>query len=143
MELMEKALEIAMKAHDGQEDKAERPYIEHPMTVAEKMETEDEKIVALLHDVVEDSDISIGYLRKEGFSEEILSAVDSITKRKSEGEEYPEYIERLKKNPLAVRVKLADLDHNSDLSRIANPTDEDYERVEKYKGIIEELLKEF
>ena len=126
----DKALRIATEAHKGQTDKAGEPYINHPLTVESMVSEEDEKIVALLHDVVEDSNITLDDLSKEGFSPAIVSAIDAITKR--DGEDTAHYTERVRLNPIARRVKIADLTHNSDLSRIPDPQPEDYERVAKY-----------
>ena len=134
MKLSEKAFEIAKKAHAGQKDKAGVEYILHPMTVASKMHTDVERAVAYLHDVVEDTNVSLSDLCKAGMTEEIVRAVDAITKR--EGEPYDSYILRLSQNPLAVKVKIADMEHNSDISRIKNPTREDIERSKKYKAKI-------
>ena len=109
------ASKIAYKAHEGQTDKAGVPYIFHPIHIAEQMDTEASCIVALLHDVVEDSDITIDYLSKY-FSEEIMVALKILTK--SETDDYIEYIKRVKTNKLATKVKLKDLEHNKDLTRL-------------------------
>ena len=108
-----RALEIAWNAHKGQTDKAGNPYIRHPLTVAGKMDTEEEIAVALLHDVVEDTEVTLNDLEKEGFPEAVLEALRLLTH--SPEEDYFTYIRRLKENPLARKVKLADLDHNSQL----------------------------
>ncbi len=136
-ELVDLALEIAKKAHEGQVDKGGRPYIGHPIAVADIVESESEKIVALLHDVCEDSDVTLEGLRKAGFSKEVLDAVQAITK--VGGESYEDYLARVVRNPIATTVKIADMTHNSDLSRISNPTENDLERVEKYKASIKRL----
>ena len=137
-----KTLEFVKKAFEGKKDKGGKPYIEHLLFVANKMETEEEKIVALLHDIVEDIEgITLDTLRQMGYSEKIVQAVDSMTKRK--GEDYGEYLKRVKQNPIARKVKLADIEHNMDLSRIENPTEKDYERIEKkYKKALKILNKE-
>lgn len=137
MDMYAKALEIAMKAHKGQVDKAGVEYIEHPKYVASLVSTEEEKTVALLHDVIEDSEYRLGDLNAAGFSENILMAVALLTK--IPGSSYQIYLEGIKSNKLACRVKLADLKHNSDLARITNPTEKDYERLEKYKQAIDYL----
>ncbi len=129
--MLEKAIRLAEKVHQGQLDKGGHPYILHPRRVAEKCETETEKITALLHDVLEDSSYTQEDLRAEGFAEEILSALIYLTHR--EGEGYMEYIERICQNSLAVRVKYADLQDNMDISRIPHPTEKDFVRVEKYQ----------
>ena len=129
--MLKKAISLAEKAHQGQVDKGGHPYILHPKRVMEKCETTEEKIVAMLHDVMEDTDYTADDLRKEGFSEEIISALFCLTHK--EGEGYMEYIEHICENPLAVRVKYADLQDNMDLSRIPAPTEKDLARLEKYK----------
>jgi (p)ppGpp synthase/HD superfamily hydrolase len=105
-----------------------------------RLSTEEERIAAVLHDVVEDTVWSLEQLRGEGFSEPVLEAVDALTKR--EGEEYEEFVRRAGANSLARRVKLADLRDNSDLSRISDPTERDRKRAEKYEraiAVLEEL----
>ncbi|TCL74230.1 HD domain-containing protein [Hydrogenispora ethanolica] len=125
------ALNLAKAAHEGQFDKGGNPYILHPIAVSEMVKTEDEKIVALLHDVVEDTSITLDDLRKRGFSPRIVDAVDAITKRDGVG--YEEYIRRVSQNSLARNVKIADMTHNMDLSRIANPSQKDFERIARYE----------
>ncbi|WP_458408140.1 GTP pyrophosphokinase [Anaerotignum sp.] len=140
--MLEKAVKLAEKAHQGQVDKGGHPYILHPKRVMERCETETEKITAMLHDVLEDSDYTLENLREEGFSEEILEALVCLTHQKGEG--YMAYIERICCNPLAARVKCADLQDNMDLSRIPHPTEKDFRRLEKYKKAkarIDEVLK--
>ena len=140
MLLYQQALAIAEDAHKGQVDKAGVDYIQHPLFVASLVEGELAKTVALLHDVVEDSDWTLEDLRKEGLPEEVVQAVGIITKKRNEN--YEEYILRVKQNPLARQVKLADLKHNSDLSRLANVTDRDRKRVAKYQKAISFLSEE-
>ena len=140
MLLYQQALAIAEDAHKGQVDKAGVDYIQHPLFVASLVEGELAKTVALLHDVVEDSDWTLGDLRKEGLPEGVVQAVGIITKKRNEN--YEEYILRVKQNPLARKVKLADLQHNSDLSRLANVTDRDRKRVAKYQKAIAFLSEE-
>ena len=134
---LERALAIAAAAHAGQVDKGGAPYILHPLKVMLRMTTLEERIVAVLHDVVEDCDISLDDLRKEGFSEEVLTAIQSVTK--VPGESYEDFVERAAQNPIGRVVKLADLEENSDLSRIASPSWDDLERVEKYRRAIARL----
>ncbi|WP_027611696.1 HD domain-containing protein [Pseudomonas sp. URIL14HWK12:I6] len=134
---LERAISIAATAHAGQVDKGGAPYILHPLKVMLRMTTLEERIVAVLHDVVEDCGISLDDLRKEGFSEEILSAIESVTK--VPGESYEDFVDRAAQNPIGRVVKLADLEENSDLSRIASPSWEDLERVEKYRRAIGRL----
>ena len=140
MLLYQQALAIAKDAHKGQVDKAGVAYIQHPLFVASLVEGELAKTVALLHDVVEDSDWTLEDLRKEGLPEEVVQAVGILTKKRNEN--YEEYILRVKQNPLARQVKLADLQHNSDLSRLANVTDRDRKRVAKYQKAISFLSEE-
>ena len=137
--MKELALKIATEAHKGQVDKSGVDYIEHPKKVASMCQNEDEVIVALLHDVVEDTEVSLDDLRDCGFSEEIIDAVDCMTKRKNE--EYDIYLQRVKSNKLARIVKQYDMTHNSDDSRYSSPTKEDIARCEKYKQRIIELNK--
>ncbi|WP_445178808.1 HD domain-containing protein [Pseudomonas sp. McL0111] len=134
---LERAIAIAASAHAGQVDKGGAPYILHPLKVMLRMNTLEERIVAVLHDVVEDCGVSLEDLRKEGFSEEVLSAIESVTK--IPGESYEDFVERAAMNPIGRSVKLADLEENSDLSRIASPSWEDLERIEKYRRAIGRL----
>ena len=134
---LERAIAIAATAHAGQVDKGGAPYILHPLKVMLRMTTLEERIVAVLHDVVEDCEISLDDLRKEGFSEEVLTAIQSVTK--VPGESYEDFVERAAQNPIGRVVKLADLEENSDLSRIASPSWEDLERIEKYRRAIGRL----
>lgn len=134
---LERAIAIAATAHAGQVDKGGAPYILHPLKVMLRMDSLEERIVAVLHDVVEDCGVSLDDLRKEGFSEEVLTAIESVTK--VAGESYEDFVERAAQNPIGRVVKLADLEENSDLSRIASPSWEDLERVEKYRRAIGRL----
>ncbi|MFJ2280110.1 HD domain-containing protein [Pseudomonas sp. NPDC087803] len=134
---LERAIAIAATAHAGQVDKGGAPYILHPLKVMLRMTTLEERIVAVLHDVVEDCGISLDDLRKEGFNEDVLRAIESVTK--VPGESYEDFVERAAQNPIGRVVKLADLEENSDLSRIASPSWEDLERVEKYRRAIGRL----
>ena len=137
--MLDKAIHIATKAHGGQMDKGGQPYILHPLRVMFMRRNETERICAVLHDVIEDSNISIEYLREEGFSEEILSTLEALTKR--ENESYDDFINRVIENKTARNVKLADLCDNMDLSRIINPTQEDYQRVEKYRKAADRIFE--
>ena len=128
--MLEKAILIATNAHKGQLDKGGSPYILHPLRLMFAMHNETEKICAVLHDVIEDTEITLDHLRNEGFSEEVLSVLDALTRRGTET--YDEFIGRIIKNKIASNIKLADLRDNMDLSRINNPTQKDYERIEKY-----------
>ena len=133
----EKAYEIAKKAHLGQIDKAGEDYIKHPEKVASFVKTDEEKAVAYLHDVIEDTELTLEDLREYGFSEEVLKAVDVITKKK--GQDYQTYLNSVKENKLARVVKLADLRHNSDLTRLTKVTEKDIKRKEKYQKAIDFL----
>ena len=115
-DMLNKALEIARKAHAGQVDKGGDTYIFHPVRVALHCRTETEKIVALLHDVVEDTDVTLDDLRKEGFDTEVLDALQCLTR--IEGEDYMDFIQRVATNPLATQVKMHDLKDNMDVSRL-------------------------
>ncbi|WP_314063434.1 GTP pyrophosphokinase [uncultured Vagococcus sp.] len=128
------ALRIAKKAHYGQVDKGGMEYIQHPIYVANQVDTEEEKAVALLHDVIETSNYKIDDLRKSGLPESVVQAVEVLTKKPWMGEE--EYLALIKQNQLARIVKLAELKHNSDLSRIPEIGLADFERVETYKKAI-------
>ena len=131
-----RAMNIAYSAHMGQFDKAGVPYIFHPVHLAEQMDTEEECIVALLHDVVEDTEVTFEDLEKE-FSKTIIDAIRLLTHDKSV--DYMEYVKNLKSNTIARKVKLADLRHNSDSTRLIKITDKDIERINKYKRAIELL----
>ncbi|NMF56742.1 HD domain-containing protein [Pseudanabaena yagii] len=135
--LLALAIAIATKAHDGQFDKAGKPYISHPLTVMAQMDTLESKIVAVLHDAIEDSDLKITDLVQQGFPDFIVKAIAAITKL--DGEAYEDYILRVKSNAIARKVKIADLTHNMDISRIANPTEKDFQRLEKYQKVLQEL----
>lgn len=140
MGTLDKAIAIATRAHFGQRDKAGAPYVLHPLRVMLSLSTPEERIVGVLHDVVEDTSVTVGELRAEGFSDEVLAALDAVTKR--EGEEYMDFVVRAAANPIGKRVKLADLKDNCDLSRIADPTEKDAARIEKYRlaiGVIEAM----
>lgn len=137
MKMVNIALEIATNAHKGQKDLGGRDYIEHPKAVANLLETDEEKTVGYLHDVLEDTSITEEDLVTMGISSEIVSVIKILTKKR--GEPYTEYIERVKENELARKVKIADLHHNMDLSRISNPTKRDFERLEKYKKVLTQL----
>ena len=130
----QKAYEIAKRAHLGQVDKAGEDYIKHPEKVASFVKTDEEKAVAYLHDVIEDTELILEDLYEYGFSKEVIEAVDIITKKR--GEDYQSYLNSVKKNKLARAVKLADLRHNSDLTRLTKVTEKDIERKEKYQKAI-------
>ncbi len=133
---VEFAKQFATRAHAGQVDKEGLPYITHPIKVASLVDGYDEKIVAYLHDTVEDTDVKIEEI-KELFGEKIADAVAHMTHTKNK--DYYEYINHLSENEIAVKVKMADLTHNMDISRIPNPQERDYERLEKYKKVYKML----
>lgn len=125
------ALVIATVAHDGMVDRGGAPYIGHPARVAAAVEGNSDKVVALLHDVIEDCGLSVDAPMFEELSMAERDALDAISKR--DGEDYADYLRRVAANPIARRVKIADIEDNMDLSRIPEPSPKDFERVEKYK----------
>jgi len=137
MSLLERAIEIAVTAHKGQVDKAGKPYILHPLRLMFKMSSENEMIAAVLHDVVEDTDWTIEKLIVEGFDEEVMTAVKLLTHDKKIP--YIKYIEAIKTNKIALKVKLADLEDNMDIKRIAKPKFRDYARLAEYLKYYNEL----
>ena len=138
-EMTKKAMMIAFQAHKNQTDKSGMPYIYHPVHLAEQMIDEESTCVALLHDVVEDTDWTFEELAEQGFDGRIIEALKLMTH--TEGVPYMEYVGRIKSNPIARTVKLADLRHNSDLTRLNEVNEKALERVEKYKNAIA-LLEE-
>jgi (p)ppGpp synthase/HD superfamily hydrolase len=133
---LERAIAIAVEAHAGQRDKSGAPYVLHPLRVMLSLPSNDERIVAVLHDVCEDCPgWTFERLRAEGFSERILTALNSVTKR--DGEAYEDFVRRAADNPIGRAVKLADMEDNCDLSRISSPTERDFARIEKYKKAID------
>lgn len=136
-DLTSMALRIAMDAHKGQIDRAGVPYIMHPLTVAAGASNEAEFVTALLHDVLEDSDYTEEDLYAAGIPEKIVEALRLLTHDKNVP--YLDYVRKIKGNPLASAVKLLDLRHNSDLSRLPSVNSKDLERVEKYQKAIEIL----
>lgn len=129
-ELLQRALEIAIEAHEGQTDKAGRPYIEHPLRVMAMGGCDEERIVGMLHDVVEDSSWTLLQLKEEGFSDDILDAVDALTRRSDET--YDRFIARVARNKLATAVKLSDLTDNMDIRRLPYLSDKDIKRLKRY-----------
>ena len=138
--LTRKAMRICYAAHEGQMDKSGVPYVFHPIHLAERMETEEEICTALLHDVVEDTKWTLAELEAEGFPTSVLEAVRLLTREKDVP--YMVYIERLSGNRIARKVKLADLEHNSDLTRRIEVTERDLRRQEKYFLAKEFLLRQ-
>lgn len=138
MNLIEKAIVLAVEAHAGQVDKQERPYILHPLRLMLQMETEEEMVTAVLHDVIEDTPITLAQLREMGFPETVLAALELLTHKTAETP-YEEYIAAIQQNPLACKVKLADLSHNMDIRRLPTLTLKDWGRLEKYRRAWEVL----
>jgi (p)ppGpp synthase/HD superfamily hydrolase len=130
MATLERAIEIAVQAHRGQKQRNGQPYVLHPLTLMFGVETEIERMVAVLHDVVEDTTWTLEDLQREGFSAEVLAAVDLLTHRKEVP--YDDYIERIAGSSLAKTVKLADLKHNMDMTRVKAFGPDDAARLEKY-----------
>ena len=142
MSRLERAIEIAHEAHRGQRDKAGNDYIDHPMRVMAMGKTMEEKIVGVLHDVVEDAaEWSFERLEQEGFAPEIIEALRCVTKR-SEDEPYDKFIARVKTNKLAVAVKLNDLTDNMDIRRLPYLSDKDVKRLKKYLKAYKQLMGE-
>jgi hypothetical protein len=128
--LLERALAMALEAHTGQPDKAGKVYILHPLRLMMQMNDDEGRLVALLHDVVEDSDITLAQLRQADFPDDVVTAIDCLTRR--EDESYDEFITRILPNRLACRVKLADIEDNMNLTRLTQLTPKDIERLERY-----------
>jgi (p)ppGpp synthase/HD superfamily hydrolase len=136
---LERAIEIAVEAHKGVLDKGGSPYVLHPLRMMFAVTTDEEKIVAVLHDVVEDGeDWDFDRLEKEGFSTEILNALRSVTKI-TENEDYDDFIERALRNPIGRQVKIADLKDNLDVTRIGELIERDMKRLNKYKKALARL----
>jgi (p)ppGpp synthase/HD superfamily hydrolase len=131
-EMLEKAIGIAVEAHRGQRDRNGVPYILHPLRVMARVDTDAEKTIAILHDVVEDTDWTFERLAQEGFPDEIIGPLKCVTKK--DGEQYEDFVKRSASNELALRVKLADLEDNMDARRLSNVTEKDAERLKKYVG---------
>ena len=138
-ELTKKALKICFEAHKNQYDKSGMPYVFHPFHLAEQMTTEETTVVALLHVVVEDTDYTIADLTEMGFPKAITDAIGLMTHEK--GVDYFEYVAAIKKNPIAKAVKIADLTHNSDLSRLDEVTEKALNRREKYQKALKMLTE--
>lgn len=138
MSTLERAIQIAAAAHAGQFDKAGQPYILHPLRVMLRVTSERERIAAVLHDVVEDTDVTLEQLASEGFERVVLSAVEALTKQP--GETRLQAAARAAADPIARAVKLADNTENMDLSRIAAPTEKDFARLRQYEEVRALLL---
>ena len=135
---LEDALALAARAHAGQLDKAGQPYILHPIRVMLRLPDAPARIVAILHDTVEDTDVTFEQLRAAGYPEEILAALDAVTRRASES--YEEFVQRSAQDPIGRRVKLADLSDNMDLRRLPEVKDKDSDRLERYQRAWSQLM---
>ncbi|MFZ5767226.1 MAG: GTP pyrophosphokinase [Bacillota bacterium] len=135
--LLESAIVLAVGAHRGQKDRAGAPYILHPLRVMLSSREPLEMIAGVLHDVVEDSGIALEQLRTAGYPADVIEALDALTRRP--GENYGDYLARVKANPLALREKLADLRDNLDESRIPEPSENDRRLWQKYRWALQEL----
>ncbi|TCM66967.1 HD domain-containing protein [Acinetobacter calcoaceticus] len=138
MSTIEKAIALAAKKHAGQVDKGKHPYIFHPLRLMFKMKSTEQQIVAVLHDILEDTDTTIVDLITLGFSQEVIDAILALTKMKNESRIEAAY--RAVKNPIARIVKLADVADNMDLSRITQPSPRDMLRLEEYKHVHQILV---
>jgi guanosine-3',5'-bis(diphosphate) 3'-pyrophosphohydrolase len=138
MATLERAIEIAARAHAGQIDKAGQPYILHPLRLMLAVRTPHERMAAILHDVVEDTPLTFDDLAGEGFPPEVIEAVRALTKL--EGESRIEAAKRAVRNPIARAVKLADVTDNMDLGRIAEPGEKDFARLKEYEQVRRILL---
>lgn len=133
MPTLERAIEIATKAHSGQVDKAGQPYILHPLRLMLSVHSLHERMAAVLHDVVEDTELTFSDLASEGFPLEVIAAVQALTKRP--GESRLEAAHRAAADPIAKVVKLADVTDNMDLSRISKPNEKDFARLKEYEQV--------
>ena len=134
-----RAIEIALDAHKNVSDKGGNPYILHPLRLMLQMDSEEEMIVAILHDVVEDSEKwSFDKLKEEGFSKKIINSLRSVTKE-NKNEDYEKFIDRSIKDKIGRKVKIADISDNLDISRLKEVTDKDILRINKYKKALEKL----
>ena len=138
MATLEQAIALAAQQHAGQVDKANAPYILHPLRVMLNVPTIEHKIVAVLHDVLEDTETNTEDLRKLGFQQQIIDAILALTKKV--GESRLQAAQRTVQNPIARVVKLADIADNMDLSRIQSPTIKDFERLKEYQQVRDILL---
>ena len=128
---LDRAIQIAVEAHKNQKDKYGAPYLGHVSRVMNAGKTDDERIVGVLHDLIEDTPWTFDDLKKEGFSSNVIEAIRCLTK-KSEDENYESFVDRIKINPLAIRVKLNDLRDNMDIRRLPMVTEKDVPRLNKY-----------
>ena len=138
MSTLEKAVEIAARAHAGQTDKAGEPYLLHPLRIMQTVTTPEERMAAVLHDVVEDTPLTFADLEAEGFSAPVINALRALTK--APGESRMEAAKRAGADPIALRVKIADVTDNMNLSRIPQPTPQDRARLKEYEQVRAYLL---
>jgi (p)ppGpp synthase/HD superfamily hydrolase len=136
--MTKKAIKLMFEKHKDQVDKSGMPYVFHPFHLAEQMDDEETTITALLHDIVEDTNTTFDDLRELGFSDNVINALKLMTHDKNV--DYFEYVKNISKNPIARKVKIKDLEHNMDTSRLDEVTDKDLERVKKYKKCYKYLL---
>jgi len=139
--ILEKAIQIAINAHFGQKDRSGMPYIFHPLRVMHAVDTFEAKIVAVLHDVVEDTDLTYDSLIEAGIPKHLVITIRHLTRDKNIS--YEDYIEQVAENPLAARVKMADLKDNMDASRLKAISKEDFDRLNKYTSAYQSLKKRF
>ena len=139
MATLERAIHLASEHHSGQVDKAGHPYILHPLRVMLQVKTVDERIVAVLHDTIEDTSLTLEDLQQEGFSAVVVEAIQCLTKKPHEP--YEQFIDRIKDNALARRVKQADIRDNMDLSRLPAVTEKDLQRMKKYHIALKNLVE--
>jgi len=138
MMTLEQAISIASLAHEGQLDKGGEPYILHPLRVMMKLKDEKQRIIAVLHDIIEDTKLTDQDLLNQGLDYELVNHILTLTRRKNES--YDDYIDRISQDELAINVKLADLEDNMNMSRIKNPTGKDYDRMVKYGNARDKLI---
>ncbi len=137
MPSLEDTIALAAEAHRGQVDKGGQPYILHPLRLMLHLRSDVDRIVGVLHDVVEDTHFTQEDLRSRGYPTDVLEALDCLTKRPAE--EYEDFIQRIKPNPIARRVKLVDLEDNMDVRRLPTMNEEDFQRLKKYRKAWAEL----
>lgn len=130
MSTLERAIELAVTLHRGQQDKAGMPYVLHPLRLMLRMSSPAAMMAAVLHDTVEDTPLTLEQLRQEGFAEEVVSAVDALTRRADET--YEQFVERAGAHPIARQVKRADLEDNMQITRLAELADKDVARMRRY-----------
>jgi (p)ppGpp synthase/HD superfamily hydrolase len=137
---LEDAIVLATNAHRGQKDRNDEPYIMHPIRVMSQLWGYDERMVAVLHDVIEDTEVTLDDLRRQSYPDHIVAAVDAISKRKDIDEPYSTYILRVKENPLAAKVKIADLRDNANLDRLPGVEAYDLKRLDRYNRALQFLI---